>query len=362
MPDTFRDTLNPWMTQSGPSGFSQMSNSAHANNTHYKPPISGGNTTLYANIAPKTAPMGWQNKHMTSSNPNLHKAGVRKIDKSVKDLLNEDLSGLKNDYSEQVQAIVDEKKQKMLNKGLLSGIQKMRTQLEKEFKMVAELMTISSAIHPTKLTKQLVHQKLEGGEYRNHGQNQIHITQFNENVSTTVMQLVQEEVVAGEFIRANSFAINHIDNHQKNYLKRLKESELADLNKLIKRLEIQLESFSKRCTTIYLPKDILRLIDMMTTFGVTLTQVTLHLKKEEKKNDSLQRPIFEESALEEFETGLNLNKTEVDKTNFTQVAQRRTTQVAMLREKYGGNNSINKAKSTVNKKGLGGLVWTPNPQ
>lgn len=52
------------------------------------------------------------------------------------------------------------------------------------------------------------------------------------------MQLVQEEVVAGEFIRANSFAINHIDNHQKNYLKRLKESELADLNKLIKRLEI----------------------------------------------------------------------------------------------------------------------------
>ena len=55
---------------------------------------------MYANIAPKTAPMGWQNKHMTSSNPNLHKAGVRKIDKSVKDLLNEDLSGLKNDYSE----------------------------------------------------------------------------------------------------------------------------------------------------------------------------------------------------------------------------------------------------------------------
>ena len=102
MPDTFRDTLNPWMTASGPSGFSQMSNSAHANNTHYKPPMSGGNTTLYANIAPKTAPMGWQNK-MTSSNPNLHnKSGARKIDKSVKDLLNEDLSGLKNDYSEQV--------------------------------------------------------------------------------------------------------------------------------------------------------------------------------------------------------------------------------------------------------------------
>lgn len=88
----------------------------------------------------------------------------------------------------------------------------------------------------------------------------------------------------------------------------------------------------------------------------------MHLKREEKKNDTLKRPIFEESALEEFETGLNLNKTEVDKSNFTQVAQRRTTQVAMLRDKYGGDNNISKAKSQVNKKGLGGLVWTPNPQ
>ena len=43
--------------------------------------------------------------------------------------------------------------------------------MEKDFKTVAELMTISSAIHPTKLTKQLVHQKLESGEYRVHGQN-----------------------------------------------------------------------------------------------------------------------------------------------------------------------------------------------
>lgn len=57
---------------------------------------------MYANIAPKTAPMGWQNKQITSSNPNLNKVRVTKIDKSVKDLLNEDLSGLKNDYSEQV--------------------------------------------------------------------------------------------------------------------------------------------------------------------------------------------------------------------------------------------------------------------
>ena len=34
------------------------------------------------------------------------------------------------------------------------------------------------------------------------------------------------------FIRATSFAIAHIDSNQKNYLKRLKEKELADLNKI----------------------------------------------------------------------------------------------------------------------------------
>ena len=36
----------------------------------------------------------------------------KKIDKSVKDLLNNDLNGLQNDYSEKVQGIVDAEKQK----------------------------------------------------------------------------------------------------------------------------------------------------------------------------------------------------------------------------------------------------------
>lgn len=36
----------------------------------------------------------------------------KSIDKSVKDLLNNDLHGLKGDYTEKVQAIVDEDKQK----------------------------------------------------------------------------------------------------------------------------------------------------------------------------------------------------------------------------------------------------------
>ena len=71
----------------------------------------------------------------------------------MKDLLNEDLKGLKNDYSEQVQAIVDEQKLKMRSRGMMGSIQAMRSQLEKDFKTVAELKTISTAIHPTNLTK-----------------------------------------------------------------------------------------------------------------------------------------------------------------------------------------------------------------
>jgi len=31
---------------------------------------------------------------------------------------------------------------------------------------------------------------------------------------------------------------------------------------------------------IYMPKDVSRLVDMMTTFGVTLKQVETHLKQE----------------------------------------------------------------------------------
>ena len=62
-------------------------------------------------------------------------------------------------------------------------------------------------------------------------------------------------------------------------MKRLKESELEDVEKLVRKLSIQLESFDKRSATIYMPKDITRLIDMMTTFGVTLYQLEFHLKK-----------------------------------------------------------------------------------
>jgi len=85
---------------------------------------------------------------MTGSHASLPRPG-RKIDKSVTDLLNKDLGGLKNDYSEQVQNIVDEKKQKMLNKGFADAIIAMKTRLDKEFTLVAELRTISSMIHPT---------------------------------------------------------------------------------------------------------------------------------------------------------------------------------------------------------------------
>lgn len=106
----------------------------------------------------------------------------RKIDKSVTDLLNKDLGGLQGDYSEKVQAIVDEKKHKMLNKGFSTTIQAMKTRLDKEFTLVAELRTISSMIHPTKLTKQLLHFKRDSGEYKNHGQSTQCIALFKENI------------------------------------------------------------------------------------------------------------------------------------------------------------------------------------
>lgn len=85
----------------------------------------------------------------------------------------------------------------------------------------------------------------------------------------------------GDLIRATSFAIQHIDS-QKSYLKRLKESELANLSQTMTKLQVQKESFTKRMKVIYMPKDISRLIDMVTTFGVTLKQVEIHLMQEQR--------------------------------------------------------------------------------
>ena len=79
---------------------------------------------------------------MTGSHSTLPRPPRRK-DKSVKDLLSKGLPGLKNDYSEQVQAIVDEKKQKILDRGLADKIQTMKTRLDEEFVLVSELKTIS---------------------------------------------------------------------------------------------------------------------------------------------------------------------------------------------------------------------------
>ena len=51
------------------------------------------------------------------------------------------------------------------------------------------------------------------------------------------MQLIQEHTIVGDYIRAASFAIQHVDVNQKNYLKRLKESELSDVGKLLRKLQ-----------------------------------------------------------------------------------------------------------------------------
>ena len=48
---------------------------------------------------------------------------------------------------------------------------------------------------------------------------------------------------------------------------------------------------------------------MMTTFGVTLTQVEFHLRKEDKKLGApSENKIEEEDAIDQFEASLNLKK------------------------------------------------------
>ena len=80
--------------------------------------------------------------------------------------------------------------------------------------------------NPTNLTKEKVHEKFSAGQFKKHNQTISCIEEFKKNVGNAVVELLQETTIIGDFIRANSFAIEHIDHNQKSYLKRLKESEL----------------------------------------------------------------------------------------------------------------------------------------
>ena len=57
----------------------------------------------------------------------------------------------------------------------------MKTELEAEFKKVAELRTISSLTHPTRLTRESVQAKIDTGEYREHGLTMQTVELFEEN-------------------------------------------------------------------------------------------------------------------------------------------------------------------------------------
>ena len=80
--------------------------------------------------------------------------------------------------------------------------------------------------NPTNLTKEKVHEKFAAGQFKKHNQTISCIEEFKKNVGNAVVELLQETTIIGDFIRANSFAIEHIDHNQKSYLRRLKESEL----------------------------------------------------------------------------------------------------------------------------------------
>lgn len=165
--------VNPWMHATDSTGMSKTNQGGFS--TTYSKTL--GSTAGFSNNVPRQTPQCWVEANNRGPSPARH-AQKLKIDQSVKELLSNDLSGLQGDYSEHVQSIVNEKKHKMQNKGLANQVQALKTQLEKDVKVVAELKTISQAIHPTKLSKQLVHQKLESGEYKNHSQNQACVVKF----------------------------------------------------------------------------------------------------------------------------------------------------------------------------------------
>ena len=83
-----------------------------------------------------------------------------------------------------------------------------------------------------------------------------------------------------------------------------------------------------------MPKDIVRLVDMMTTFGVTLCQVEFQLKQNENKAGGISGRIGnlvdEDDALKEFEASIDLNQ---EAKSFVKGVERRS-QVAIFRDNH----------------------------
>lgn len=67
------------------------------------------------------------------------------VDKHKTMMMNRDLNGLKVDYSKQVQAIIDQKKQKMFNTNLLNQIRSMKSKVDKQFLPIAHLYRTTEA-------------------------------------------------------------------------------------------------------------------------------------------------------------------------------------------------------------------------
>ena len=72
-------------------------------------------------------------------------------------------------------------------------IEELDEQTDTDMAFVAELKTIASMTHPTKLTKEEVQLKLESGIYTKHGITLSCIQAFETNVQDAVLGLLQEE-------------------------------------------------------------------------------------------------------------------------------------------------------------------------
>lgn len=209
------------------------------------------------------------------------------------------------------------------------------------------MKTITSLTHPTQLTKESVHSKIGTGNYLKHTFTKDTVNFFEENIGKVEIELSQEQAnLGGDFMRAQSFAIQHIDQNQKSYLKRLKESELADLNKTMRKLTVQLDSYGNRAKMVYMPKDVNRLIDMMTTFGGTIKQVELYLKEHQRKlkGEIRTSPGREKGdALTEFEADLDFTH---EAARFVDKVEKNRGRVAAFRDSFYRENGVQGFKPT----------------
>ncbi len=100
----------------------------------------------------------------------------------MEDLLKNELGGLECDYSEKVQNILDKEKHKKHIKYQRQLLNELQQKLAKEITTVAEIRTIASFTNPTEITLNVVQQKLQSKQFRQHGMTKACLNAYNEDL------------------------------------------------------------------------------------------------------------------------------------------------------------------------------------